>query len=249
MNYMVFDLEFNQVFNFGKEKLRSANPMCPFEIIHIGAVKLDENLNRIADFDRLVKPKLYTRIHPYVKKITGITRQELKTAKSFKTVYAELTEFIKDVSILGVWGASDIKELLRNIDYHKLDDSLIPNSYIDIQHYTNSHLKHPKGTSISLSGAIEALGIPTELKFHNAFNDAFYTAEVFRKIGSKHIKPEIYHLHTNKKPGKDAVRKASIDTDRLIKQFEKMFHREMTSEEQDIIKLAYKMGSTNQFLK
>jgi predicted RNA-binding protein with PIN domain len=30
-----------------------------------------------------------------------------------------------------------------------------------------------------------------------------------------------------------------------MKQFDKMFHREMTLEEQAIIKLAYRMGSTN----
>lgn len=249
MNYMVFDLEFNQMFNFGKEKIRSANPKCPFEIIHIGAVKLDENLHTVGKFDRLVKPKLYTRIHPYVKKITGITRQDLKTAHSFKSVFKELSEFIKDVDVLCVWGTSDIKELLRNIDYHKLEQSLIPHSYIDVQRYTNSHLQHPKGTSISLSGAAEALGVPIDLKFHNAFNDAFYTAEIFRKIGSKHMTPEVYVLDKDKKPGAGVSRKTKLDTDQLIKQFEKMFHREMTAEEQSIIKLAYKMGSTNQFQK
>ena len=41
MNYIVFDLEWNQC-PYGKEK---ENKKLPFEIIEIGAVKLDENRN------------------------------------------------------------------------------------------------------------------------------------------------------------------------------------------------------------
>jgi len=132
MNYMVFDLEFNQVFNFSKENPRIAEPLCPSEIIHIGGAKLDQNLNVIETFDRLVKPTLYTRIHPIIKKITGITRGDLKTAEPFKSVYKEFTQFIDDTKVLCVWGTDDMRELFRNIEYHKLDASLIPKRYIDV---------------------------------------------------------------------------------------------------------------------
>lgn len=247
MNYMVFDLEFNQVFNFGKEKPRPSNPRCPFEIIHIGAVKLDKNLNEAGTFDRLVKPRIYNRIHPYVKRITGITKQDLAAGKPFKSVYKELTEFISDVNVLCVWGTSDIKELLRNIEYHNLDTSLVPKKYIDVQHYTSNHLKHPKGTSISLGSAVEAFGIPAKHKFHNAFNDAFYTAEVFKKIDVRQIKPETYHFHKDRKPERKSVKKTALDAARLVRQFEEIFHRKMTSEEQNIIKLAYEMGTAHKF--
>jgi len=47
-------------------------------------------------------------------------------------------------------------------------------------------------------------------------------------------------------PGKP---KKIIDTDGLIRQFEKMYARKMSEEEQSIILLAYKMGKTGQFLK
>ena len=43
MNYIVFDLEFNQGYNFEDEPKNIINPKCPFEIIQIGAVKLDDN--------------------------------------------------------------------------------------------------------------------------------------------------------------------------------------------------------------
>ncbi len=44
-----------------------------------------------------------------------------------------------------------------------------------------------------------------------------------------------------------ATQNYKIDFVSLIKQFEKMFNREMTKEEKSIIKLAYIMGKTNQF--
>lgn len=249
MSYMVFDLEFNQMFNFNKEHPRMSNPRCPFEIINIGAVKLDKNLSEIGTFDRLVKPVLYTRIHPYVKKMTGITREDLKHAESFIAVYKELVKFLDGVDVLCVFGTSDIKELLRNIEFHKMDISPIPQKYIDVQHYTSHHLKRPKGNSISLGNAAESLGIPIKLEFHNAFNDAFYTAEVFKKIFNKHLRAEIYEIHNDKETDKKDIRKTTLDTVKLINQFEKMFHRKMTVEEQSMISLAYKMGNTNQFEK
>ena len=42
MNYIVLDLEFNQAFPFKSGKKVEPNPECPFEIIQIGAVKLNE---------------------------------------------------------------------------------------------------------------------------------------------------------------------------------------------------------------
>lgn len=38
-----------------------------------------------------------------------------------------------------------------------------------------------------------------------------------------------------------------LDEYSLIKQFEKMYNREMSEDEKSIIRLAYLMGNTNQF--
>lgn len=246
MNYIVFDLEFNQGFNFNKGTSGKSSPSCPFEIIHLGAVRLDENLNLTGTFNSFIKPKIYTRLHPYVKKITGITKADLKSAKPFREVYSEFASFIGKSAVLSVWGTADIKELLRNIEYHKLDTSPIPNKYIDIQKHANEHLKHPKGTSIGLGNAVKLLDIDTSLEFHNAFNDAFYTSEVFKRIYTPQIKPETY---SPKKPTERNEPKTFLEADKLFNQFEKMYQRPMTNEEKSIIKLAYHMGYTKQFQK
>jgi predicted DNA binding protein len=43
--------------------------------------------------------------------------------------------------------------------------------------------------------------------------------------------------------------KRVIDFAKLFMQFEKMYEREMTPNEKEIIRLAYQMGKTGQFIK
>ena len=248
MNYIVFDLEFNQNYNFSKKTNNIINPKCPFEIIQIGAVKLNDNFETIGALDILVKPQIYTELNPFVREITGLTMDELARGKSFKEMYKEFIEFIKtDRSVLCVWGVADIKELFRNIEFHELATTMVPTEYINIQSYASMELNCEKGINIGLSNAAKLLGIPIESQFHNAFNDAYYTAEVFKKIYNKEIKSNVYNPYKNTRLNRSDTQKHKIDTHNLINQFEKMFKREMTSEEKSIIKLAYIMGKTNQF--
>jgi DNA polymerase III epsilon subunit-like protein len=246
VNYIVFDLEFNHPSKLEDENQNKINKSFPFEIIQIGALKLDENFNTVSTFDKLVKPSAYIDIKPYIQEITGITSEKLSNEKTFKELYKELYEFMKDDNILCVWGAADIKELFRNIEYHELDHSLITKDYIDIQHYASKHFNYPKGTNIGLSKAVTMLDIPSTEEFHNAFNDAYYTSEVFKKIYKKDIQTKVYNLskHRNSREDKKSTK---LDAYRLFKQFEKMLNRELTKEEQSIIKIAYNMGKTNQF--
>lgn len=248
MNYIVFDLEFNQSLTSKKENKNLAFSKCPFEIIQIGAIKLDENLQVISTMDRLVKPELYTSMNPFVEEITGITTDMLDTAKPFKKVYKEFIDFVEsDRSVLCVWGTCDIKEFFRNIEYHNLDISPFPKEYINLQLYVSKHLELPKGINIGLQNAVELLNLNLEGEFHNAFNDAYYTAEIFKKIYSKKIKITTYDRNKNLRAARSKTEKIKLDTPKLINQFEKMFNREMSEEDQKIIKLAYMMGKTRQF--
>ncbi|MBC8060275.1 MAG: exonuclease domain-containing protein [Clostridiaceae bacterium] len=249
MNYLIFDLEFNQHYSAIKEDKNIASLSCPFEIIQIGAVKLDLNLNTISNFDFLVKPEIYLEIHPYVKDITGLTMESLKDAPPFKEVYKDLYNFIDDDNcIFCVWGMSDIKELFRNIQYHQLDTSKVPTEYIDLQSNISKYFNCPKGTHIGLRNAVELLELPIKAQFHNALNDAFYTAEIFKKTYNEDFKTSIYNPESYKQKPRQQSEKYLVDLVGLFLQFEKMYNRKMSIEEKEIIKLAYFMGKTNQFI-
>lgn len=247
MHFIVFDLEFNQDFSslLNFDRRRSGYP---FEIIQIGAIKLDQELNTIATFNRYVKPTFYTTVNPFISELTGITTEQLTIEEPFPEIYKAFIEFINGPdSVFCIWGMSDMKGLMENVEDHQLNDSLLPKMYIDVQLYFSMYLNLPRKNVSGLQHALETLNIPTPYTFHNALNDAFYTAEIFKRIYNSSMQSKSYvpdHMTRRPKPSK-----REIDTDKLIQQFEKMYGRKITEEEQGIIILAYKMGRTNQFLK
>ena len=73
MNYIVFDLEWNQC-PYGKER---ENKKIPFEIIEIGAVKLNEERKEIERFQQVIRPTVYHRLHFRTKEILNIDQETL----------------------------------------------------------------------------------------------------------------------------------------------------------------------------
>ncbi len=247
MSFIIFDLEFNQDISSLKnfDKTRSLNP---FEIIQIGAIKLDLEFNTVETFNRYVKPTFYTRINPFVTELTGITTEQLLTEEPFPEIYKAFTTFINESdSIFCTWGMSDIIELFRNVEDHQLSHRFLPKRVINLQPYVSMHFNLSQKNLLRLQHAVELLHIPITYAFHNALHDAFYTAEVFKKVYNSSIQPKPYDpSHRTFRP-KHRIR--VIDIDKLLQQFEKMYARKITEEEEGMIKLAYKMGRTNQFLK
>ncbi len=80
MNYIVLDTEFNQpspqLFN-PKTKFKP-NKICPFELIEIGAVKLNEKWEKIDTFKIFIKPVIYFSLCPIIKRKTKISSKDLK---------------------------------------------------------------------------------------------------------------------------------------------------------------------------
>lgn len=246
MKYIVLDLEFNQDFTSLIDQ--NINKTYPFEIIQIGAVKLDENLNTIENFNSFVKPSIYKKINPYITDLTGITTEQLLNEKQFVLVYDDFIKFIESKdSILLVWGTQDIKELYKNAEFHKLNTDLLPKKFINVQPFVSLCLGFTTKNLFNLKHAAESLKIPVKDDFHDALMDALYTAEIFKKIYTPTIQPSMYYDSFTKT--RKSRPKIVIDFDGLINQFEKMYNRKMSEEEQDIIKLAYKMGKTSQFIK
>ncbi|VYT94536.1 exonuclease [Clostridium tertium] len=241
MKYIIFDLEFNQSSNKEDRVLQ-----LPFEIIQIGALKLDENFKTISTFNELVKPTVYKTVLCYIQDLTKITDEMVSTAKNFMDIYSEFMNFIgkEDITFI-IWGTVDLRELYKNIIYFNLSTENLPKLYIDIQDYTSKYFKVPGGKRIGLRNALDLLNIDISSEFHNAFNDAFYTSEIFKKLYNDSIEAKIYsHIPIRIK----SEPKKIVDYNSLILQIEKMYNKKLTSEEIGMIKLAYNMGKTNQFL-
>ncbi|TCT17177.1 inhibitor of KinA sporulation pathway (predicted exonuclease) [Natranaerovirga pectinivora] len=247
MYYLIFDLEFNQA--FGEALKNPKNEKCPFEIIQIGAYKLDEALQEVGTFDAIIKPTLYPKMHPFIGELTNIKQEQLDMAKPFKEIFQDFLEFIGDTeNIYCVWGMGDLKELYRNVIFHGFKKEFHIERYINIQRYASKHFQLPSGNLIGLRNAVEFLNIPIDKSLHDAFNDAYFTKEVFKILEINKMKPKIYSYNLTKTTIKRKPKK-KINYKGLIAQFEKMYDREISEEEKAIIILAFKMGMTGQFQK
>ena len=85
MDYVIFDLEWNQC-PYGKGK---ENPKLPFEIIEIGAVKMDGERNVVGTFHRIVKPVVYQHLHHRTREVVGLTEEDLQNGIPFAQAVQE----------------------------------------------------------------------------------------------------------------------------------------------------------------
>ena len=131
MSYIVLDLEFNQAYDFENNKTILLIPSCRFEIIQIGAVKLDKNFKIIDKINLYIRPNLYKKIHPYVKDITGLTEDFLEDKPLFKNAYKDFEKFLgNEEHIFCIWGSGDLKALYRNLSYYDMLKSNLILKYI-----------------------------------------------------------------------------------------------------------------------
>lgn len=175
MNYIIFDLELNS--KIFKSKV-------PNEIIEIGAVKLNDQLESVDFFQAFVKPKVHRKLFPVVKRKTNIQQQDVNDARSFKEVLAEFKKWIGSDYVLCSWGYDDIHHLKLNCQFNRYSSKWVDN-YIDVQKHFSKIYDAPAGQRYGLSKALELLEIPVEDELHRADADAKYTAEVFVQIYSK----------------------------------------------------------------
>ena len=180
MNYIVFDLEWNQSAE-GKEC--SVEHM-PFEIIEIGAVKLNSQMKQVSEFHRLVQPKAYKEMHFKISEVTHMDMEELcKKGQPFPVVMEDFLNWCgEDEYVFCTWGSMDLTELQRNMTYHGMEIPFPkPLLYYDVQKLYS--LEYSDGKSrISLDHAVEQLELNQERPFHRALDDAVYTGRTLRMI-------------------------------------------------------------------
>jgi len=183
MNYIVFDLEWNQSPR-GKE---GENHKIPFEIIEIGAVKLDENLNKVDDFSVVIRPKIYRELHYKIQEITQVNMKELSRGRKFTDACDDFLKWCGDSFTFCTWGPLDTYELQRNMDYYHMPLPKSPVFYYDLQKIFSLIFEDGKSRR-SLESAVDFLHLPIDVDFHRADDDAYYTSLIMQKMNIADIK-------------------------------------------------------------
>lgn len=180
MTYIIIDLEWNQARSM-RDVVEDENGNKLYgEIIQIGAIKLGEDF-KISDTLKInVRPKYYKIIHRKVRQITGITQEDLAHGEEFRTAMEKLRSWCGESFAFLTWGPDDIRILRRNIEMYGDDSSWI-NTWFNAQAIYNMQTDSGDNQK-SLATAIEHFQITPDEPFHDALNDAYYTALVVERL-------------------------------------------------------------------
>ena len=102
MNYIVFDLEWNQSPG-GK---RWSNSRLPFEIIEIGAIKLNEEKEIVDSFQRLIPRPGVHWIHDSIHEVIHMNYKDLQNGTLFPQAITEFLEWCGEEYIFFLLGKS-----------------------------------------------------------------------------------------------------------------------------------------------
>lgn len=199
MNYIVLDLEWNQS-SGGKY---TEKPELPFEIVEIGAIKLNETCELIDTFHAIVKPTVYLEMNSHIEQITHVSMQDLETGMNFKQAAYSFIDWCGTNYRFCTWGSMDLTELQRNMTYFQVERTLgTPLFYYDIQKLYS--ISYSDGKSrVSLANAVDALSIEKVIPFHRADADTYYTAMIMRAMNMEKVKENIsidyYHPPSSRK--------------------------------------------------
>lgn len=181
MQYIVMDLEWNQPLSRRSAAYRRLGSQLMFEVIQIGAVKLDEGMRMIGSFNQFIAPANYRTLHPRISRITGIRQDDLADAPDFAEAFARFVAWCGDDFVLTTWGNDDISVLHQNIAFFVKGHPLPP--VYDLQRLFGEITGETKNRA-GLKNAMKKLGVQVspEHPFHSAVDDAYYTALVFQRF-------------------------------------------------------------------
>ena len=88
-NYIIFDLEWNQ----GEAPVTVDGKTLSFEIVEIGAVKLNEEKKKVGEFSRLIKPQIHKQMHKITGKLIHLTMEDLENGVSFQEAATDFLDW------------------------------------------------------------------------------------------------------------------------------------------------------------
>ena len=152
------------------------------EIIQIGAVILDENLEVVDSYMSYVHPQ-YGEVDRFIENLTGISRENTRTAPVIKDALEDFINSLPDDAIPVSWSDSDLNQIkkeieVKEIEIPKLDMFL--ERWVDCQKTFSEKMHTDK--VYKLSEAVLICDIWLDDGEHDALVDARNTAKLFAKM-------------------------------------------------------------------
>lgn len=165
---IILDLEWNRGYD-----TRRLN-----ELLQIGAVRVEGPEGPILDvFNVYIRPSVHKKFDLGAKKLPEL-QQSLHSDLDFPQALERFRTWCGEETEFAVWGNDDLQILTENCKYWSLEP-IVPQVTYDLQ-TAFSHIAGAEGRQIALWRAVDYLRIPDIFCYHNALNDAVYTAMVSR---------------------------------------------------------------------
>lgn len=174
MNYIVFDLEWNQP---ADDAATVTDPIhLEGEIIEIGAVKLNDHFQPVDELRLFISPQYYKKMHKQIAALTGIHDRDLvEKGIPFPEAYARFVDWCGKSYAFMTWSMSDMPILIDNMLIYGIDVSDLPECY-DIQRIFSREIMRGN-TRYSLETALALLKEHGDVA-HDALHDARNTAKI-----------------------------------------------------------------------
>ncbi len=177
MFYVIMDLEWNNSYN-------KIHKCFVNEILEIGAVMVNEELEVIDTFSVIIRSQLIKKLSGRVKNLTHITNEDMSSGVSFQRAVSDFSKWIGDRGCVFMsWGNSDIRVLYDNFNMF-LHVNGIPflTQYVDLQRYCQSFIVSAGNQQIGLVNAAVEMGIDiSACKFHRALEDSLLGLRCLKK--------------------------------------------------------------------
>lgn len=179
MNYIVLDLEWNQ------GTVENTIHEMPFEIVEIGAVKLNGQFEIVDTFQILIRPSVYMEMSQEIHTIVHLSMEELcQYGVPFTEAAGGFFEWCgREPYRFCTWGSMDLTELQRNLVYfHVTVPFSTPVFYYNIQRCFA--IQFPDMGACALEAAVERLNF-AKGGFHRALDDAQHTARILKRLNKQ----------------------------------------------------------------
>lgn len=181
--YVIVDLEMcNVPKNNRTKRFRWSN-----ELIQIGAVLVDEDLEIIDKFMTYVKPE-FGRLDSHIEQLTGIKEHNLTNAPTAEEALEAFFTWVPDGAILVSWSENDEIQIRRelkgkDIQISNIEDKL--EGWIDCQKMFSDKLNSPR--RYRLLEALNIAAVDYKEQQHDGLIDAYNTALLFVKMERENV--------------------------------------------------------------
>ena len=155
----------------------TSRPRNHMEVIEIGAVRLDEALTVVDEFDAFVRPVVEPKLSQFCTALTTIKQADVDGADMFPAVFARFIEWIGDGPYrLCSWGFFDVGQFrLDCTRFGLVFPGLFESEHLNIKQVFADW----KGVRrCGMTAALDLLGLPLAGTLHRGIDDARNIAKI-----------------------------------------------------------------------